>query len=97
MKAIYKSSVGCPLFYSNLSDGVKSFMGTGPAASACNYADEITVRDVIAEALQPFPGDRRFLSPCKTNSWFSLRKNNQPNFKNTLKKVIKTTLFGDFL
>jgi len=54
MKTVYKSSVGCPLFYSNLSDGVKSFMGTGPAASACNYADEITVREVIAEALQPF-------------------------------------------
>jgi SAM-dependent methyltransferase len=54
MNTVYKSSVGCPLFYSNLSDAVKSFMGTGPAAAACNYADELTVRDVIAEAFQPF-------------------------------------------
>lgn len=54
MKTIYKTTVACPLFYSNLSEGVKSFMGTGPAAAACNYADELTVREIIAEALQSF-------------------------------------------
>lgn len=54
MKTIYKATVACPLFYSNLSEGVKSFMGTGPAAAACNYADELTVREIIAEALQSF-------------------------------------------
>jgi ubiquinone/menaquinone biosynthesis C-methylase UbiE len=54
MKTRFISSVACPLFYHTLSDGIQSFMGTGPAAAAINYADEITVREIIAEALQPF-------------------------------------------
>lgn len=54
MKTVYKTTVTCPLFYSDLSEGVKSFMGTGPAAAASNYADELTVREIIAEALQSF-------------------------------------------
>ena len=29
-------------------------MGTGPAAAACNHAEEKKVREIIAEALQPF-------------------------------------------
>ncbi|HRO69960.1 MAG TPA: hypothetical protein PK951_06250, partial [Chitinophagaceae bacterium] len=37
-----------------LNDGVKSFMGTGPAAAACNLNDEKKVKDKIAFALQPF-------------------------------------------
>ena len=54
LKLVYKTAVGCPILYSKLSDGVKSFMGTGPAAAACNYADEKVVKEVIAQALQPF-------------------------------------------
>ena len=29
-------------------------MGTGPAAAACNYADEKKVKEIITQALQPF-------------------------------------------
>ncbi len=54
MNLIYKTTVGCPLLYSKLSDGVKSFMGTGPAAAAGNHADEKKVKEIIATALQPF-------------------------------------------
>jgi SAM-dependent methyltransferase len=54
MKPIYKTSVACPLFYGELAEGVQSFMGTGPAAAACNFSDELTVREIIAEALQAF-------------------------------------------
>lgn len=54
LNLVYKTTIGCPILYHNLSEGIKSFMGTGPAAAACNYADEITVREVIAEAIQAF-------------------------------------------
>jgi len=54
MKLTYKTTVGCPLLYNQLEDGVKSFMGTGPAAAACNHVDEMKVMDTIARALQPF-------------------------------------------
>ena len=54
MNITYKTTVGCPLFYAKLGDGVKSFMGTGPAAAACNHADEKKVKEIIAQALQPF-------------------------------------------
>lgn len=54
LKLVYKTTVSCPILYSKLSDGVKSFMGTGPAAAACNYAEEKAVKETIAKALQPF-------------------------------------------
>ena len=54
MNLTYKTTVGCPLFYTKLGDGVKSFMGTGPAAAACNHAEEKKVKEIIAQALQPF-------------------------------------------
>ena len=54
LKLTHKTTVACPILYHNLAEGVKSFMGTGPAAAACNYADELTVREVIAEAIQAF-------------------------------------------
>lgn len=54
LKLLHKTTVGCPILYHKLSDGVKSFMGTGPAAAACNYADEKKVKEVIAQSLQPF-------------------------------------------
>lgn len=54
LKLMYKTSVGCPILYTKLSDGVKSFMGTGPAAAACNYTEEKKVKEIITRALQPF-------------------------------------------
>ncbi len=54
LKLTYKSTVACPILYHKLSDGVKSFMGTGPAAAACNHAEEKKIKEVIAQALQPF-------------------------------------------
>jgi hypothetical protein len=53
-KLIYKEKVGCPLLFHSLSDGIKCFMGTGPAAAACNHADEKTVKKTIADALKAF-------------------------------------------
>ena len=49
-----KSSVACPFIYTGISDAVKSFMGTGPAANALNYADKATVEATIEEALAPY-------------------------------------------
>ncbi len=54
LKLLYKSKVECPILYEKLSDGVKSFMGTGPAAAACNVNEERRVKDTIAFALQPY-------------------------------------------
>jgi SAM-dependent methyltransferase len=54
LKLVFKTSVACPILYTRLSDGVKSFMGTGPAAAACNYTDEKKVKEIITQALQPF-------------------------------------------
>lgn len=54
MNLIYKTKVGCPILYNKLSDGIKSFMGTGPAAAASNYADEKRVKEIITQALQRF-------------------------------------------
>jgi SAM-dependent methyltransferase len=50
----YKTRVACPFLYASLADGIKSFMGTGPAAAAMNNRDEKTVEETIARALQPF-------------------------------------------
>ncbi len=49
-----KNSIPCPFIYSSLSDGVKSFMGTGPAANALNYADKTTIENTIKEAMSPY-------------------------------------------
>ena len=59
LKLISKTVVPCPILYGRLADGVKSFMGTGPAAAACNNTDEKKVKDMIIQALQPYrlPGD----------------------------------------
>ena len=54
MNLIYKTKVGCPLLYTQLPDGIKSFMGTGPAAAACDYTGEKKVKEIIATALLPF-------------------------------------------
>jgi len=54
MSFIYKTSVPCPILYSNLAEGVKSFMSTGPAAAALNLVDKEVVEATISRALQPF-------------------------------------------
>jgi len=54
VRLIYKTIVACPILYYSLSDGIKSWMSTGPAAAACNHNDAIIVEETIAKALQPF-------------------------------------------
>ncbi len=54
LKLAYKTVVACPFLYASLADGVKSFMGTGPAAAALNLHDKHVVEATIAKALQPF-------------------------------------------
>lgn len=50
----YKARVACPFLYHAMGNGIKSFMGTGPAAAALNYAGKEVVENIIAKALQPF-------------------------------------------
>lgn len=47
-------TVPCQFIYPSLSDGVKSFMGTGPAANALKYTDKTTVEETIKNALAPY-------------------------------------------
>jgi hypothetical protein len=54
LKLRVKTTVDCPMFFPRLADGVKSFMGTGPAAAASNYTDEKIVKEKIVNALQAF-------------------------------------------
>lgn len=60
---IFKEKVACPFLYSNLADGIKSFMGTGPAAAALNHTSRSIVEETIAQALDKFrlPDDLHFL------------------------------------
>jgi SAM-dependent methyltransferase len=54
LKLVSRLVVGCPILYHSLSDGIKSFMGTGPAAAAMNYATESQVEQIIANAFRPY-------------------------------------------
>ena len=54
MKVVYKTRVACPFLFDSLSDGIKSFMGTGPAAAAMHHCSRQTVEQSIAKALEPF-------------------------------------------
>jgi SAM-dependent methyltransferase len=54
LKLTYKTSVACPFLYGSLADGIKSFMGTGPAAAAINNSNRLIVEEIIAKALEPF-------------------------------------------
>jgi SAM-dependent methyltransferase len=54
LKMVYKTRVACPFLYHHINDGIKSFMGTGPAAAAMNYTVKEEVEETIAKALQPF-------------------------------------------
>jgi SAM-dependent methyltransferase len=49
-----RRSVGCQFIYPTLADGVKSFMGTGPAAIALNNVEKTVVEDTIKKALTPY-------------------------------------------
>ena len=51
---VYKTSVPCPTLYNTLEDGLKSFMGTGPAAAAVKGNSRQTVEETIARAFKPF-------------------------------------------
>ncbi|GJQ51144.1 MAG: hypothetical protein HKUEN01_35300 [Candidatus Kuenenia stuttgartiensis] len=54
LKLISKERVSCPFLYYSHGDGIKSFMSTGPAASALNFASKKLVEQSIAEALKPY-------------------------------------------
>ncbi len=54
LSIVHKSKVGCPLFYNDRFEGVKSFMSTGPAAAACKLNRESVVKEKISKALKPF-------------------------------------------
>jgi SAM-dependent methyltransferase len=54
LKMIFKTRVSCPFLYSSLTDGIKSFMGTGPAAAAINHSSREIVEETIGQALTPF-------------------------------------------
>ena len=51
---LYRTSVSCPFLYDCLSNGVKSFLGTGPAAAAMNTNPKEVVEAVIRRAMHPF-------------------------------------------
>jgi ubiquinone/menaquinone biosynthesis C-methylase UbiE len=54
LKLLSKTVVACPILYRNIEDGIKSFMSTGPAASAMKFAEKTKVEQTIAEALTAF-------------------------------------------
>jgi hypothetical protein len=54
LKLINRLKISCPFIYHSLGNGIRSFMGTGPAAAALNYADKKQVEETIAAALQPY-------------------------------------------
>lgn len=54
LKMVYRNRVSCPFLYSNLSDAMKSILGTAPAAAAINTTSRRLVEETILRALQPF-------------------------------------------
>ena len=54
LKLTYKAMIDCPFLYASLTNGIQSFMGTGPAAAALNSNSRQMVEDTIATALQPY-------------------------------------------
>ncbi len=54
LKMIYKTRVSCPVLYHSLSDGIRSFLGTGAAAKAIQYVPEKILQRTIATALRPY-------------------------------------------
>ncbi|MBO9634606.1 MAG: class I SAM-dependent methyltransferase [Chitinophagaceae bacterium] len=55
LQLLSRAVVPCPFNYASLEDGVKSFMGTGPSASAINYTkNKELVEETIAKALKAY-------------------------------------------
>ncbi|MFT3679608.1 MAG: class I SAM-dependent methyltransferase [Ferruginibacter sp.] len=54
LRMLYKTKVPCPFLYYSVNDGIKSFMGTGPAAAALNHTNKAAVEATISKSLQPF-------------------------------------------
>ncbi len=54
LKMLYKTKVSCPILYYTLNDGIKSFLGTGPAAAALNHVSERVLQQTITKALKPY-------------------------------------------
>jgi SAM-dependent methyltransferase len=54
LKINYKETIACPMLFHSRPDGIKSFMGTGPAAAALKNNDRETVERTIARAFEPF-------------------------------------------
>jgi ubiquinone/menaquinone biosynthesis C-methylase UbiE len=54
LRLTYKATVSCPFLFRTLNEAIKSFMGTGPAATALKYNDQKTVEAAIAKALNVF-------------------------------------------
>lgn len=54
LKLVSNKTIPCPFLYSNLNNGIESFMGTGPAAAAMNTNEKHIVENTIATALKPF-------------------------------------------
>jgi SAM-dependent methyltransferase len=69
-----KSSVPCPFIYSSLADGVKSFLGTGPAANALNFVDKPTLEETIKRALTPYHTIDNFYFQLNHFLLFTVRK-----------------------
>jgi Methylase involved in ubiquinone/menaquinone biosynthesis len=49
-----KTVVACPFTYSSLTEGIRSFMGTGPAAAAMYNSTKLITEDAIGRALRQF-------------------------------------------
>jgi SAM-dependent methyltransferase len=54
LTTIYKTRVACPFLYGSISDAVKSFMGTGPAAAAMSCNSKKIVQQTIERAMRPY-------------------------------------------
>ena len=54
LKLVYHTRVSCPFIYYSLKDGTRSFLATGPAASAMKHVAERKVQQIIASALRPY-------------------------------------------
>lgn len=54
LKLMYKEPIACPMLFHSLTNAVKSFMGTGPAALALKQHDNSTVENTIANAFESF-------------------------------------------
>ena len=54
LSKVYKTRVTCPFIYPTLNSGIKSFMGTGPAAAALNINSKAAVEETITKALKPY-------------------------------------------